>query len=229
MQRMDSSHMKVLIYDHRENVIDWLSGVLVGPDFEIAAAATDPVILYNLLRGRRFDLAISGALQACDFLEVYTSIYWRKPPTLKKVCLAAFTSEATLDWALQLGFDDLVDGAQAHEETRQQLIDLVNGTRNPNTSNCLVEPPTDENAHSLKVHLHDHIDREIVRLIARGYADREISHCIFLSAQTVRNRVSRLLERSGARNRTHLAVLYVRGMVTQPEDDDRHLPDSRSA
>lgn len=208
--------MKVLIYDHRENVIDWLRGVLIEPEFEIAATATDPVILYNLLRGCRFDIAISGALQACDFLEVYNSIYWRKPPKLKKVCLAAFTSESTLDWALQLGFDDLVDGAQSHDETRQQLIDLVRGTRIPNTSHCVVEPPVEENVHSLKVHLHDHIDREIVRLIARGYADREIAQCVFLSAQTIRNRVSRLLERSGARNRTHLAVLYVRGRVADP-------------
>ncbi|MDA3029241.1 MAG: hypothetical protein O2925_10630, partial [Actinomycetota bacterium] len=146
--------MKALIYDRRENVIDWLRGVLVGPDFHITATATDPVILYNLLRRRQFDIAISGALEACEFLEVYGSIYWKKPPSLKKVCLAAFTSEATLDWALQLGFDDLVDGAQAHEDTRQQLIDLVHGERIPQTSHCVVEPPKDDSAHTITINLH---------------------------------------------------------------------------
>jgi DNA-binding NarL/FixJ family response regulator len=215
--------MKALIYDRRENVIDWLRGVLVGPDFHITATATDPVILYNLLRGRQFDIAISGALEACEFLEVYGSIYWKKPPSLKRVCLAAFTSEATLDWALQLGFDDLVDGAQAHEDTRQQLIDLVRGERIPQTSHCVVEPPKDDSAHTITINLHDQIDREIVRLIARGHSDREIAQCVFLSPQTIRNRVSRLLDRSGARNRTHLAVLYVRGRVT---DLSAHLDES---
>lgn len=211
--------MKILIYDHRDNVIDWLRGVLIGPDFDISATATDPVILYNLLRGRRFDVAISGALEACEFLEVYNSIYWKKPPKLKKVCLAAFTSEATLDWALQLGFDDLVDGAQAHDDTRRQIIELVHGQRIPRTSHCVVEPPKDDAAHTIMIHLHDRIDREIVRLIARGHSDREIAQCVFLSPQTIRNRVSRLLDRSGARNRTHLAVLYVRGRVTEVEDN----------
>ena len=211
--------MKILIYDHRDNVIDWLRGVLTAPEFDVAATATDPVILYNLLRGRKFDVAISGARQACEFIDIYGSIYWKNPPTLKKVCLAAFTSEASLDWALHLGFDDLVDVAQPHEDTREQLVSLVNGTRIPSTSRCIVEPPV-EDAHALVVNLADDIDREIVRLISRGYADREIAQCIFLSPQTIRNRVSRLLDRSGARNRTHLAVLYVRGQVAGPPDSD---------
>lgn len=207
--------MKILIYDRQDNVIEWLRGVLITPEFEIAATATDPVILYNLLRGRKFDVAISGALQACKFIDVYGSIYWKKPPALKKVCLAAFTSEASLDWALHLGFDDLIDGAQPHDDTRAQIIALVSGTRIPSTSRCIVEPPA-EDAHTMFVNLADDIDREIVRLIAHGYADREIAQCVFLSPQTIRNRVSRLLDRSGARNRTHLAVLYVRGQVTGP-------------
>ena len=211
--------MKILIYDHRDNVIDWLRGVLITPEFDVAATATDPVILYNLLRGRKFDVAISGAQQACEFIDVYGSIYWKKPPSLKKVCLAAFTSEASLDWALHLGFDDLVDGAQPHDDTRHQLMSLVNGTRIPSTSRCVVEPPA-EDAHAMVVNLADDIDREIVRLISRGYADREIAQCVFLSPQTIRNRVSRLLDRSGARNRTHLAVLYVRGQVNGPPAND---------
>lgn len=209
--------MKVLIYDHQESVIDWLRSVLITPEIEIAATATDPVILYNLLRGRRFDAAISGAREACEFIEIYSSIYWRKPPKVKKVCLAAFTSDASLDWALQLGFDDLVDGTQSHEAIREQLITLVDGTRLPQIPGCVVEQPQGS-PHKLSVRLSDRIDREIVRLISRGYADREIADCVFLSPQTIRNRVSRLLERSGARNRTHLAVLYVRGQVEGPPD-----------
>ena len=213
--------MKALIYDHRENVIEWLRGVLIGPDFDIAATTTDPVILYNLLRGRRFDIAISGALEACEFMETYNSIYWRKPPDLKRVCLAAFTSEATLDWALQIGYHDLVDGAQAHDDTRRQLIDLHSGDRVPQTSRCLFEPPPNDAEHLITIQINDRIDREIVRLISRGFADREIAECVFLSPQTIRNRVSRLLERSGARNRTHLAVLYVRGRISHDDDLSR--------
>lgn len=43
-----------------------------------------------------------------------------------------------------------------------------------------------------------------------GLTEDEISRGVYLSCQTVRNRISRMLERSGARNRTQLATMHVR-------------------
>lgn len=54
----------------------------------------------------------------------------------------------------------------------------------------------------------DETDREIMRLIALGQSDKQICSHVFLSLQTVRNRVSRLLTRFGKDNRTQLALLY---------------------
>jgi DNA-binding CsgD family transcriptional regulator len=72
----------------------------------------------------------------------------------------------------------------------------------------------------------DDTDRSIIQLIASGYTDREIAETVFLSHQTVRNRVSRILTYSGARNRTHLACLYLglvhEGRVPFISDDDPH-------
>lgn len=52
----------------------------------------------------------------------------------------------------------------------------------------------------------DDIDRRILAHIAMGMSDRQIADKVFLSAQSVRNRVSRLLERTALHNRTQLAV-----------------------
>ena len=57
---------------------------------------------------------------------------------------------------------------------------------------------------------HDDIDRVIVERIIDGDSDTEIAEKIHYAVQSVRNRVSRLLKETGARNRTHLAVLFVR-------------------
>lgn len=54
----------------------------------------------------------------------------------------------------------------------------------------------------------DETDREIMRLISLGQSDKQICNHVFLSLQTVRNRVSRLLTRFGKDNRTQLALLY---------------------
>lgn len=205
--------MRVLIYDHAGTVISWTTEVLsADPDVTLIGPAQDRVILYNLLRGRRIDIAVVGMKQCCEFLDVYNSIYWRQPPALKKMCLGSFVNDATMDWALQLGFDDIIDSTDERDAIRRQIRDLHEGRRHITD---LSGPDADtDDPHTLSVHLNDVIDREIVRLISRGYADREIAEWVYLSPQTVRNRVSRLLERSGARNRTQLAVLFVRGQVT---------------
>lgn len=56
---------------------------------------------------------------------------------------------------------------------------------------------------------HDDIDRRIAAYITMGMSDRDIGAKVFLSSQTVRNRVSRMLERSQVRNRTQLAMACV--------------------
>jgi DNA-binding NarL/FixJ family response regulator len=56
----------------------------------------------------------------------------------------------------------------------------------------------------------DAVDERIVNLVAEGLSDKQIGTAIGLSAQTVRNRISRMLTESGLRNRTELAVQFVR-------------------
>jgi DNA-binding NarL/FixJ family response regulator len=52
----------------------------------------------------------------------------------------------------------------------------------------------------------DETDRIILRELATGASDQQIASVVFLSVQTVRNRVSRLLRRFGRENRTQVAV-----------------------
>lgn len=51
----------------------------------------------------------------------------------------------------------------------------------------------------------DDIDREILDLLSVGMHDADIADIVHASTQTVKNRVSAMLERSGLRNRTQLA------------------------
>ena len=70
-------------------------------------------------------------------------------------------------------------------------------------------------------------DREILSLIAQGMTDKQISQRVFLSAQTVRNRISRLLGLLGRDNRTQLALMvtemdpFVESPVLVPSNSKR--------
>lgn len=54
----------------------------------------------------------------------------------------------------------------------------------------------------------DNIDVQILDLITIGLRDQDVASALYLSLQTVKNRISKMLEISGADNRTQLGFLY---------------------
>lgn len=51
---------------------------------------------------------------------------------------------------------------------------------------------------------------EVLRLVARGYDNKEIASVLILAEGTVRNLISRLLEKTGRKDRTQLAIFAVK-------------------
>lgn len=56
-------------------------------------------------------------------------------------------------------------------------------------------------------------ERDVVVLICEGLTNAEIARRLFISTETVKSHVLKTLPRVGARNRTHLAVLWTRGEI----------------
>ena len=53
-------------------------------------------------------------------------------------------------------------------------------------------------------------ERDILRLLAQGMDNREIARALYLAEGTVRNNISRLLEKLQLKDRTQLAVFAVK-------------------
>lgn len=53
-------------------------------------------------------------------------------------------------------------------------------------------------------------EKEILKLVAQGYDNKEIAAALFLAEGTVRNQISRLLEKLSLKDRTQLAVYAVK-------------------
>lgn len=56
-------------------------------------------------------------------------------------------------------------------------------------------------------------EREIIKLVAKGLSNKEISEQLFLSEGTIRNYLSIILEKLDLRDRTQLAVFYYTDIV----------------
>jgi DNA-binding NarL/FixJ family response regulator len=74
----------------------------------------------------------------------------------------------------------------------------------------------------------DATDRRIAERIAQGWSDKQIAADVYLSLQTVRNRVSRLLSRFDKDNRTQLALMFagLNGGVASTDGSPGALPGS---
>ena len=53
-------------------------------------------------------------------------------------------------------------------------------------------------------------ERDILKFVAQGYDNKEIAAALFLAEGTVRNQISRLLEKLSLKDRTQLAVYAVK-------------------
>lgn len=127
----------------------------------------------------------------------------------KKVLMTPEVSGRLVMEAISNGFNDVIGlGLHADEimarfrmvlsgETDLSRLTYVQGVR------ALVGP--DNRARFA----HDEVDLRILLQLAYGCSNKEISDAVFLSLQTVRNRISRLMQVTKAQNRTQLALMFL--------------------
>ena len=63
-------------------------------------------------------------------------------------------------------------------------------------------------AHKVAAYQQAHPEKEIIRLVANGYSNKEIAAEMYLGEGTVRNYLSAILDKLQLRDRTQVAVFY---------------------
>ena len=113
------------------------------------------------------------------------------------------------------GMDAVISINQTPVEMVAQLVNVVAGrmhlANHPFAAHVIGE--LEEPSAFKTIAYHDAADIEIVRLVAAGLSDKEISQLVNYSGQTVRNRISRILQDSHIANRTQLATAFLRNDI----------------
>jgi DNA-binding CsgD family transcriptional regulator len=69
---------------------------------------------------------------------------------------------------------------------------------------------------------------EVLSLIAEGFSTREIARALWVTEETVKSHVRRMLHRLGARTRAHaVAIVYREQLWTTPRQNGELAPDER--
>lgn len=115
--------------------------------------------------------------------------------------------------AVHHGFHDVVDVSAPVEQVFETIQLTHNGFSsldNDRLWNIIGRPAPLPNISLIPK---DKDDLTILDLMRIGLPDRDIAKVISMSHQTVRNRVSAMLERSGLRNRTEMAWMFTNQML----------------
>ena len=71
-------------------------------------------------------------------------------------------------------------------------------------------PNTTDNSFDYRKYDISEKEYEVIQLVAEGFSNKEISQKLFLSEGTVRNYLSTILEKLNLRDRTQLAIFYLK-------------------
>jgi DNA-binding NarL/FixJ family response regulator len=206
---------RILIIDDDELITMSLEMILsAGDEFEIAGTGNggaDAIRLFDQLRPDLLLMDIrmpdmNGLTAAGEILSSH--------PEAVILFLTTFSDDEYIVKALELG----VKGYLLKQDYKS-LPDSLRAALNGQTVfggavvdklPDLVHARTASPSYDYASHNITEKEYEVIQLVAEGYSNREIAGKLFLSEGTVRNYLSSILEKMELRDRTQLAIFYLR-------------------
>jgi DNA-binding NarL/FixJ family response regulator len=185
----------------------------VDPELEVIGEARDGAEAVHLARQLSPDVVLMDLLMpGMDGIHA-TVIIRREIPDTEVVALTSVLEDTSIVEAIRAGaIGYLLKDTEAHELVRsikaaasgqvqlspEVAARLLNEVRTPETAR---EPLTDR-------------ETEVLRLLASGSTNKEISQALFIGEQTVKSHVSHVLNKLGVPSRTQAALYAIRnGLV----------------
>ena len=207
----------VLITDDHKVVRQGLKMVLdLDPELEVVGEAENGEEATRLARRLEPDVVVMDlVMPVMDGVEA-TRVIRRELPDTQVVALTSVLEDASVTGAVRAGAigyllkntgsDELCRAIKAAAEGQVQLAPeaaarLMREVSAPKDPQALTERET-----------------EVLKLIARGMANRQIARSLYIGEKTVKTHVSNILLKLGVNSRTQAALFAVRTGLVSPED-----------
>ena len=205
--------MKLILIDDDQLVVSALKMILEAlPDLEVAATANDGSEALRLYKEHRPDVLLMDIrMEKTDGLEAAAQVLSQFPDA-RILLLTTFSDDEYIIKALRLGakgyllkqdYQNIAPAVRAVFSGQTVFGDEIT-SRIPE---LMTQAPSgfDYEAHGISER-----ELEVIRLTAEGLSNREIASRLYLSEGTVRNYLSSILDKLELRDRTQLAVFYLR-------------------
>jgi DNA-binding NarL/FixJ family response regulator len=183
------------------------------PDIQVVGTAEDGAAALELVAGTRPDLVLMDLkMPVMNGVEATRQIK-KAYPEVKVLVLTTYDDD---EWV----FDAIRAGASGYllkDTPREDLIKAIKGTpagrtyMDPKIAGKVLEQVSSHQTQASSQVTSKLTEREIdiLRLIARGLSNVDISERLFLSEGTVRNHVSAILSKLGVSDRTQAAIIAI--------------------
>lgn len=206
--------MKVIICDDQSIVREGLAMLLkLEADIQIVGIAEDGAMAVEIVEKEKPDMVLMDLkMPVMNGVEATRQIRTRFPE-IKVLVLTTYDED---QWV----FDAIKAGASGYllkDTPREELVKAVKGTGigktfvDPAVAGKVLEQVSSHQTHASTQVTSKLTDREIeiLRLVAKGLSNIDISERLFLSEGTVRNHVSSILTKLGVSDRTQAAVIAI--------------------
>ena len=207
----------VLITDDHKVVRQGLKMVLdLDPELEVVGEAENGEEATRLARRLEPDVVVMDlVMPVMDGVEA-TRVIRRELPDTQVVALTSVLEDASVTGAVRAGAigyllkntgsDELCRAIKAAAEGQVQLapeaaVRLMREVGAPKDPQALTERETD-----------------VLKLIARGMANRQIARSLYIGEKTVKTHVSNILLKLGVNSRTQAALFAARTGLVSPDD-----------
>ena len=204
--------MKIHLAAEDSEIIDRCVAIVENhPKCLIVGVSCDPQAVRRLVESRQVDIVIHSSSSLRTLFAVAQDLgNCQECGQLPRSTIVARRVDRCFVYeALAYGADDVVEFNQSDENFIRDLKVAASGKVRACESFLIrsVEPPPPLSGATIGDLIG--IDLKIARLVSMGYSDRDIADLLSYSHQTIRNKVSKLLERLELRNRTQIGIAYI--------------------
>jgi hypothetical protein len=199
--------MNVIVLGQFKRATDWMVNEIVQqPQVRHAVGVNNAQEYLDAARELVDFSALIGHYKLLDYKKCEAELAQENIFPHRRIIASAAMNTQLLEWASEQFYDGVIDLTDFRNTFAIEVAELLSVEKGH--GHASVSFPLTSNVPAY-IPYRDDIDVSIVRMISYGFSNQEIADNIFLSIQTVRNRISRLLEGSGARNRTHLCTMFL--------------------
>lgn len=202
----------MLIVDDDALIRDGLKILLeLEKDFSVVGAATNGKEAFELCQKERPDIVLMDIRMPIMDGVLGTKLIKQHMPAIKVVILTTFKDDDYIKEAIKSGAEGYILKNQPSDSIMECLRTVGKGNTvfEKEVASTLSMMLKEEKKTPTNLNLSTR-ELEVLSLIAEGLSNKEIAERIYLSEGTTRNYVTVLLEKLQLRDRTQLAIFYLK-------------------